>query len=56
MPKKEYESYDSWEKLLNKYEDVDFSDAKVRKNFRKDFEELASSCGNVGSKIVLAKN
>ena len=41
MSKKEYEGYNSWKKLLNKYEDADFSDAKVRENFRKDFEKIS---------------
>ena len=41
MPKKGYKGFDSWDKMLSKYEDVDFSDPKIRKKFRKDFEKVS---------------
>lgn len=38
---KEYQGYDSWEKFLNKYEKANFSNPKIRKNFRNDFYEVS---------------
>ena len=36
-----YEGYDSWEKLIKKYENVDFNDEEMRRHFREDFEEVS---------------
>lgn len=36
-----YEGYDSWEKLIKKYENADFNDEEMRRHFREDFEEVS---------------
>lgn len=36
-----YKGYEDWEKLINKYYSLDFSDERVRRCFREDFEEIS---------------
>ena len=43
---KEYEGYEDWEELVNKYDDKDFGDATVRKQFREDFNKVSELMWN----------
>ena len=36
-----YKGYEDWEKLINKYYNLDFNDERIRCHFRKDFEEIS---------------
>ena len=36
-----YKGYKDWEKLVNRYYNLDFSDEKIRRRFREDFEEIS---------------
>ena len=36
-----YKGYDDWERLINKYYNLDFNDEGTRRRFREDFEEIS---------------